>query len=190
MADRVGYQLLVADTVNHLLRGVRLADGHVTTVAGTGEQFMVGAPDNVLPGDEPTSEDYGTALRIRLSSPWDVAWSPELAAFVVAMAGHHTLWTFDPAAGYLARLGGTMNEGLVDGELRQAWFAQPSGLSVGEDGRVWLADDRSKLVVEFGLIPPGDGVEVRYLIDPALFDVVGTAAGLERLLDEAARRVR
>ena len=48
----LGYDVLVADTVNHALRGVRLADGVVTTVAGTGEQYMVGAADNFLPWDE------------------------------------------------------------------------------------------------------------------------------------------
>ncbi len=140
VAARVGYDVVVADTVNHLLRGVHLATGTVRTVAGTGAQFMVGAPDNVLPGEAPATEDYGPAHRLRLSSPWDVTWSAEADAVVVAMAGHHTLWTFDPVAGYVARLAGTKNEGLVDGELRQAWFAQPSGLSVGPDGRVWLAD--------------------------------------------------
>lgn len=55
-----------------------------------------------------------------------------------------------------------------------------------DPGRVWLADDRSKLVVEFGLIPPGDGVEVRYLMDPSLYDAVGTEPGLEMLLEDEA----
>ena len=36
VAAQVGYDVVVADTVNHALRGVRLADGEVTTVAGTG----------------------------------------------------------------------------------------------------------------------------------------------------------
>ena len=36
VAAQVGYDLVVADTVNHLLRGVDLATGTVTTVAGTG----------------------------------------------------------------------------------------------------------------------------------------------------------
>ena len=161
VAAQVGYDVVVADTVNHLLRGVDLATGAVTTLAGTCEQFMVGGPENVDPGDEPATEDYGPARRIRLSSPWDVAWSPEARAVVVAMAGHHTLWTFDPLAGYVARLGGTMNEGLVDGELRQAWFAQPSGLAVGTDGRIWLADSETSAL--------------RYVDVPAAR--VGTAVG-------------
>ena len=166
VAEQVGYDVVVADTVNHLLRGVRLSDGHVTTLAGTGEQFMVGAPDNVAPGEEPATEDYGPARRLKLSSPWDVAWSAEAKAVVVAMAGHHTLWTFDPLAGFVARLGGTMNEGLVDGELRQAWFAQPSGLSVGPDGRVWLADAETS-ALRYVDVPAG---AVRTAVGQGLFD--------------------
>ena len=158
----LGYDVLVADTVNHALRGVRLADGHVTTVAGTGEQYMVGAADNFLPvddDDEPDEEPafepvigepgdevaaFASSLsltpdddraeargrhaqpatsfvpgprRQKLSSPWDVAWSQPLGAFVVAMAGNHTLWAFDDKQGSIELLGGTMNEGLLDGPL-------------------------------------------------------------------------
>src|SRR5690625_4817829 len=40
VAEQAGYDVVVADTVNNLLRGVDLASGAVTTVAGTGEQFM------------------------------------------------------------------------------------------------------------------------------------------------------
>ncbi|QDB79539.1 redoxin domain-containing protein [Georgenia wutianyii] len=166
VADQVDYDVVVADTVNHLLRGVRLADGHVTTLAGTGEQFMVGAPDNVAPGDEPATEDYGPARRVRLSSPWDVTWSAQAGAVVVAMAGHHTLWTFDPLAGYVARLGGTMNEGLVDGALRQAWFAQPSGLAVADDGRLWLADSETSALRAVDVAAG----EVRTAVGQGLFD--------------------
>ena len=186
----LGYDVLVADTVNHALRGVRLADGHVTTVAGTGEQFMVGAADNFLsshddepdeadeerafepvvgePGDEvaafasslsltpgddraeargrhaqPATSFVPGPRRQKLSSPWDVAWSEPLGAFVVAMAGNHTLWAFDDKQGSIELLGGTMNEGLLDGRLHEAWFAQPSGLAVATDDRIWLADSET-----------------------------------------------
>lgn len=133
VASRVGYDVVVADTVNHALRGVRLADGTVSTVAGTGEQFMVGAADN-QPGEGP--------LGTKLSSPWDVAWWPAVGMVAVAMAGNHTIWLFDPegGSGTLEHLAGTMNEGLVDGAPDEAWFAQTSGLAVGTDGRLWLAD--------------------------------------------------
>jgi sugar lactone lactonase YvrE len=138
----LGYDVLVADTANHVLRGVRLDDGTVTTVAGTGDQFMVGAPDNFTEGaaGEPFTTSFHVPPRwVKLSSPWDVAWSQDLAAFVVAMAGNHTLWAFDGKEGSIEHLGGTMNEGLQDGPLDDAWFAQPSGLAV-ERGAVWVAD--------------------------------------------------
>ncbi|MCA5891992.1 NHL domain-containing thioredoxin family protein [Isoptericola sp. NEAU-Y5] len=149
----LGYDVLVADTVNHALRGVRLADGAVTTVAGTGEQFMVGGQENVVrdiepgaPGETGPFDDGASyaARRVRLSSPWDVEWSGALGAFVVAMAGNHTLWSFDPVGGRVRLLAGTMNEGLEDGPGDGAWFAQPSGLAPasGADvpGGLWLAD--------------------------------------------------
>jgi thiol-disulfide isomerase/thioredoxin len=126
VAAQVGYDVVVADTVNHLLRGVRLTDGHVTTVAGTGEQWRDGATD-------------GPATKIDLSSPWDVAWWAPAGGVVIAMAGNHTLGLFDPIAGTVGRLAGTTVEGLQDGRAHQAFFAQPSGMATDGD-RLWLAD--------------------------------------------------
>ena len=45
IAAKVGYHVVVADTVNHLLRGLDLDSGEVTTVAGTGEQWRGGETD-------------------------------------------------------------------------------------------------------------------------------------------------
>ena len=170
----LGYDVLVADTVNHALRGVRLDTGEVRTVAGTGEQFMVGGPDNVAPwpdgepgpGWEPGGQ-YPPRM-VRLSSPWDVAWSQDLAAFVVAMAGNHTIWAFDDEEGSLALLAGTMNEGLLDGPGREAWFAQTSGVAVGPDGRIWLAD--SEVSALRWIEPAGGEVTVRTAVGQGLFD--------------------
>ncbi|UJP40468.1 NHL domain-containing thioredoxin family protein [Cellulomonas palmilytica] len=167
------YDVLVADTVNHALRGVRLDDGTVTTVAGTGEQLMVGASDNVSAvfGGGNGMGFAGHAHAVRLSSPWDVAWSQEWGAFVVAMAGNHTLWAFDDKEGSIAHVGGTMNEGLLDGPLPEAWFAQPSGLAVGPDGRIWLADSETSAlrVVTPVHATNGDGT-VRTVVGEGLFD--------------------
>ena len=174
VAGQVGYDVVVADTVNHALRGVRLADGQVTTLAGTGEQFLVGGPENLEPrpdGARPEWRPFGTypARGVRLSSPWDVVWSAELGAVVVAMAGHHTIWTFDPAAGTVHHLAGTMNEGLQDGDGTQAWFAQTSGLAVGPDGRVWLADSEVSALRWLRTQPAG-GVRVGTAVGQGLFD--------------------
>jgi thiol-disulfide isomerase/thioredoxin len=120
--------VVVADTVNHALRRLDVATGEVTTLAGTGRQWMQGEPFS------------GPAREVSLSSPWDVAfWRGKVW---IAMAGVHQLWTYDPAENRVAVAAGTTNEGLVDGPGEQAWFAQPSGLAATED-RLWLADSET-----------------------------------------------
>ncbi len=125
VAGEVGYDVVVADTVNHLLRGVRLGTGEVTTVAGSGRQWMQG--DGI--------ENTGS-----LSSPWDVVWWQDRVW--VAMAGIHQLWIFDPRTGDVEVAAGTSREGLVDGPNATAWFAQTSGLAVAGD-RLWLVDSET-----------------------------------------------
>jgi len=56
-----------------------------------------------------------------------------------------------------------------------------------EQPTVTLSPDRSRLDVRFDRIPEGDGVEVRYLMDPALFSLNGTRPGLETLLRDETR---
>lgn len=153
---RTGYDVLVTDTVNHVLRGVRLADGQVTTVAGSGKQWMQGDADG--------SRVIAGLRSISLSSPWDVVWSPADMTFVIAMAGIHQLWEFDPLEEKIEPFAGTTNEGLVDGTLREAWFAQSSGLTVTADRTVWVADSETS-----SLRSIRDGV-VETAIGAGLFD--------------------
>jgi hypothetical protein len=79
---------------------------------------------------------------VPLSSPWDVVWWPARAEVVVAMAGIHQLWTFDPVTPSLTAWAGTTNEGLLDAPAADAWFAQTSGLAVSGD-RLWLVDSET-----------------------------------------------
>lgn len=124
-ATTLGYHLVVADTANHLLRGINLDTGTVTTIAGTGRQWMQ---------LEPTT---GPAREISLTTPWDVVVDGTTA--IIAMAGDHRLWQCDLAADEVRIFAGTSNEGLVDGSLADAWFAQPSGLS-GTADDLWVVD--------------------------------------------------
>ncbi|MEO3748559.1 NHL domain-containing thioredoxin family protein [Plantactinospora sp. B5E13] len=147
VAEVAGYDIVVADTVNHLLRGVRLATGEVTTVAGSGRPWRSTVDDH--PHD---------ALAIDLSSPWDLAWYDDRV--IVAMAGIHQLWWFDPIKRTAGVYAGTTVEALRDGPLPDVWLAQPSGLSVSADGRrLWLADSETSAL--------------RYVEDGALHTAVG-----------------
>ncbi|MEU7281849.1 NHL domain-containing thioredoxin family protein [Streptomyces sp. NPDC045431] len=121
-------RVVVADTVNHALRLLDLADGEVSTLAGTGAQWWQGSPTS------------GPAREVALSSPWDVAWWQ--GRVWIAMAGVHQLWAYDPEHGTVSVAAGTTNEGLVDGPADEAWFAQPSGLAAAGD-RLWIADSET-----------------------------------------------
>jgi thiol-disulfide isomerase/thioredoxin/sugar lactone lactonase YvrE len=128
IADKVGYHVVVADTVNHALRGLNLDEGTVTTIAGTGEQWR------------PGNSTSGNAMDTRLTTPWDVAWVNNLV--YIAMAGDHRIWTFDPITHMVTVAAGTTHEGLVDGPVSDAWFAQPSALATTQDS-LWIADSET-----------------------------------------------
>ncbi|NHU85054.1 redoxin domain-containing protein [Kocuria sp. JC486] len=142
VATQVGYDLVVADTVNHRLRGLALSTGEVTTLAGNGVQRLLDS-ERARGIDPDFIADDADPLDVALSSPWDVAWSEAADRLVVAMAGTHQLFDFDPRSGRLRVVAGTGDEGLLDGPAREAWFAQTSGLSQAPDGTVWLADSES-----------------------------------------------
>jgi thiol-disulfide isomerase/thioredoxin len=147
--------VLVADTVNHALRTVDLAGGEVRTVADTRASAQ--------------------------ASPWDL--TPNGGRVVVAMAGIHQLWTYDPATHELGPWAGTTNEGLVDGPLAEAWFSQPSGLTTDPvSGRIWIADSESSALRHIegdeadgavgsdGAVGRAESLEVRTDIGHGLFD--------------------
>lgn len=166
VADAAGYDLLVADTAGHLLRGVSVGrarllrarlGSEVTTVAGSGDAWMQGWP---LPRGE------GDPRTFSLSSPWDLTWSQELGRAVIAMAGIHQIWTFDPVSGSLAVLAGTTQEGLVDGPAVSSWWAQPSGLAELEDGRIVVADAETSAI---RILDPAD-MTISTPVGQGLFD--------------------
>lgn len=165
----VGYDLIVADTVNHRLRGVELATGKVCTLAGNGVQRLLddararGVDPNAIPAD-------ATATDIALSSPWDAVWSDAADALVVAMAGTHQLFTFDPRCGAVAVLAGTGDEGLRDGPAAEAWFAQPSGLAQDSRGDVWVADSESSALRRVRFDETGSVSSVESAVGEGLFD--------------------
>ena len=159
VAERLGLDLLVADSVNHQVKGIRVSDGSVHVVAGTGSQLR-----------ERTGG--GAALEQPLSTPWDLAWLGD--RLVIAMAGTHQLWAWTPGDtledGRVEVVGGTSNEGLVDGPALEAWFAQPSGLAASASGdRVWVADSETSALRSVTTTPEGELV-VETHVGTGLFD--------------------
>ncbi|WP_433792887.1 NHL domain-containing thioredoxin family protein [Actinoplanes sp. CA-252034] len=142
VAEVAGYDVVVADTVNHQLRGLDTATGEVTLVAGSGRPWRSAVDDHAH-----------DALAADLSSPWDLAWFDDKV--VIAMAGIHQLWWFDPIKRTVGVYAGTTVEALRDGPIPDVWMAQPSGLSVSPDQRrLWIADSETSALryVEDGMM--------------------------------------
>lgn len=130
--------LYVADTNNHLIRAIDLTTGQVSTVAGTGEQ-----------GWPPAT---GPAASIALSTPWDVLFSDGL--LYIANAGTHQIWVLETSTGILGPLIGSAREGTINGAFEVAELAQPSGLALDDDNRLYFADSESSSV-RFGDLRAG-----------------------------------
>ena len=157
-AERLGYDLLVADTVNHRIASIRLSDGRIRTEAGTGEQLR-------------ERSGGGAAHKQPLSSPWDIVWWLDRA--VIAMAGTHQLWALhlatEPENNTVAVLAGTSAEGLRDGAADEAWLAQPSGLAVSASGdRMWIADSETSALRS--IVVDDNGFRLETHIGEGLFD--------------------
>jgi len=143
-----GDTLYVADTGNHAIRAVALADGSVRTLAGTGAQLR-------------TARDRDAGA---MSSPWDLARDGD--TLHIAMAGIHQLWTLDLRTGIAAPFAGTGAEELHDGSLTDAALAQPMGLALAGD-TLLVADAESSAVREVDLTARGS---VRTIVGTGLFD--------------------
>jgi thiol-disulfide isomerase/thioredoxin/sugar lactone lactonase YvrE len=133
--------LYVADTENHALRAVDLKARTVMTVAGTGHQTH--HPDA-----------HGLGTKTSLTSPWDVAHVPGTRALLIAMAGQHQIWRYDLESKQVGVWAGTGREDIGDGPLGSAEFAQPSGLTVG-DQHLFVADSEGSAVRSVSLAHKG-----------------------------------
>jgi len=144
--------LYVADTGNHLIRSVDLTTLEVITVAGTAKL-----------GRGPGKNDPRDPLRVPLRSPW--ALLSIGGRLLVAMAGSHQIWLFDPARSIIAPWAGSGREDHVDGKLKEAAFAQPSGLA-GAGRFILVADSEISSVRAIDL----EDMAVRTIVGRGLFD--------------------
>ena len=140
--ELLGDMLYVADTENHAIRRVDLANEKVDTIAGTGEQ----GHDRQAQGPGP---------QVALSSPWDLAHHE--GSLYIAMAGIHQLWRLSLADGAVCPHAGTGGENIDNGPLATATLAQPSGIVVGKDRGdspiLYFADSETSSVRSAGIDP-------------------------------------
>jgi sugar lactone lactonase YvrE/thiol-disulfide isomerase/thioredoxin len=134
-----GATLWVCDRLNHALRAVDLKAGSVRTLSGTGEQGR----------DRAYS---GPAKGAALNSPWDV--ERVGSTLIIAMAGHHQIWRYDPATDTIHRHAGTGAESCLDGPLLESTFSQPSGLALDGD-KVFIADSEDSTIRTVAVDPMG-----------------------------------
>jgi thiol-disulfide isomerase/thioredoxin len=171
VAAKVGYDVVIADSVNHRLRGLSLTDGKASTLAGNGiQRLLETGPARV---DEDAAGFTGRLsehpLEVSLSSPWDLVWSRKLNAVVIAMAGTHQIFSFDPVSGEVDIIAGNGLEGLLDGPAHEAWFAQPSGLAEDADGNIWVADSETSALRKL-VIDDAGSITVESAVGKGLFD--------------------
>lgn len=128
--------LIVADMDNHVLRKLDLNRQEVETIAGTGEQ------------NKTISICEGKALEIALNSPWDLHRIDH--RLWIAMAGSHQIWELELETGKLRTYAGNGRESCVDGNLLEAAFAQPCGIT--SDGfELLVADSEGSSIRSVGL---------------------------------------
>ncbi|UKA70973.1 NHL domain-containing thioredoxin family protein [Arthrobacter sp. FW306-06-A] len=171
VAVKAGYDVVIADSVNHRLRGLSLTDGKASTLAGNGiQRLLETGPARVDEEGAGFSGSLGNdPLDVALSSPWDVVWSRKLNAVVVAMAGTHQIFSFDPVAGAVSIIAGNGLEGLLDGPAHESWFAQSSGLAEDADGNIWVADSETSALRKL-VIADGGTITVETAVGKGLFD--------------------
>ena len=134
-----GEDLYVADTESHAIRRVRMSDGTVETVAGTGWQARIFG-------------EGGEALSTDLSSPWDIEFHGR--TLFIAMAGVHQLWALHLDRGEARPYAGNGREAPIDGPLLTASLDQPSGITTGGP-RLYFADSEASAIRYADLDPEG-----------------------------------
>jgi DNA-binding beta-propeller fold protein YncE len=151
--DAARNALYIADMENHAVRKVDLAAKRVTTLAGNGKQLVTYPPRG------------GVGTDAELSSPWDVILIGKDDLYI-AMAGTHQLWRLALDTNRATPYAGSARENIVDGPLKDAALAQPSGLAT--DGKkLFFADSEVSAVRSADLSATGS---VETLIGKGLFE--------------------
>ena len=152
--DRGG-NLYIADTMNHRVRKVDAATGVISTVAGTGHRRCSG--------------DGGPATAAALNEPAALA-VDEHGNLYIADQSNNRVRKVDPRTGFIMTVAGTGETGYTGDGMPavEAGLSGPSGLALGPDGDLYIADTFSGRIRRVdpatGAISTvaGDGGEYRF----------------------------
>jgi sugar lactone lactonase YvrE len=159
--DEQGH-VYIADTMNHRIRKVDANSGVITSIAGTGQKRWSG--------------DGGPAVSAALNEPVALALDRN-GRLYIADQSNHRVRRLDLATGIITTVAGT-GEAAYSGDGmpgHEAALSGPSGLAVGVDGTLYIADTFNgrirKVDVDTGVISTvaGDGSEYRYQGNPDEF---------------------
>lgn len=127
-------QLYIADTENHSIRVADLTKRTVTTIAGTGKQAR-------------RRGNGGPARTTALNSPWAIQHLDGI--LFIAMAGPHQLWLHVIGTDEISVFAGSGAEDVINGPLKTAALAQPSGIA--SDGNwLYVADSEGSAIRRIG----------------------------------------
>lgn len=140
--------IYVADTENHAIRLIDLKSKNVRTLAGNGHQARA----------------FGAEGRgVELNSPWDLILKGD--DLYIAMAGFHQLWSLNTKSLEARVFAGTGRENILDGPLKDASLAQPSGVTLDGE-KIYFADSEVSAVRSAEI---GPNATVKTLIGQGLF---------------------
>jgi sugar lactone lactonase YvrE len=150
-----GGALYIADTMNHRIRKVDMATGMISTLAGTGQHRLSG--------------DGGPASAATLNEPCALVLDTH-GNLYIADQSNNKVRKVDPSTGVISSVAGT-GEAAYGGDgmlAAEAALAGPSGLAIGPEGALYIADTFNgrirRVDLETGIITTvaGDGGEYRY----------------------------
>ena len=134
--------LYICDIRNNVIRKVAMKTGVISTFAGTGKA-----------GDTPDGSPIaGTPLREPRTLDFDA-----LGNLWLATRGGNQVFKFDLAAGKIRHIAGTGKKGFTGdgGPAKEATLNGPKGLTLGPDGRVYLADTENHAI---RVVDPATGI--------------------------------
>lgn len=119
--------IVIADSFNNRVRRVDAGNGKIETVAGTGQQGFSG--------------DGDLATEAQLNSPSGVA-IDDKGNIIIADSFNNRIRIVDARTGIISTVAGTGEQGFSgdDGLAVRAQLSGPTGLAMGTDGTLFIAD--------------------------------------------------